>query len=73
MSQKKQILLLYPGKYDNAQERFELLNFSCPRCAGRGYTFAYVQNDQVQEKCPRCGGSGLLKAHVIVDWKGDGY
>jgi DnaJ-class molecular chaperone len=70
MSQKKQILLLYPAKYDNAQERFELPNFSCPRCSGRGYTFTYMRNEQVQEECVRCGGSGQLKALVMVEWKG---
>lgn len=34
----------------------EEMQRGCSECLGRGYVWAFVNDEPVQEPCPRCGG-----------------
>lgn len=71
MSQKKDIIVLEPGKRIS-QEILQTNPMICPYCGGRGFfttdSLRSPDADQIIN-CPDCDGTGKVVATVTIDWK----
>lgn len=72
MSEQKCIVDVFPKKINTSQESFQVHNFECPSCFGRGYHEERTPHGEWKRiACSRCDGAGRLKGTISVCWEPD--
>lgn len=75
MSSQKGIIEVFPPNISISQESYNLCNFECPTCRGKGYHEEQINREEYKQiACSRCDGTGRMKAEIVVAWEPDyGY